>query len=128
MFFDTDIGGVVHNLAYLRMIETCRTFLAENIGFDLSMMTKEKIFPVIVRTEADYKKPATLGDKLLIKGRIEEYSKTSFWCAFTVVSAQDPEKVFVTCRQRLAIVQMPEGRPIRVPQSILKQLELSLED
>jgi hypothetical protein len=28
MFFDTDIGGVVHNLAYLRMIETCRTRLA----------------------------------------------------------------------------------------------------
>ncbi|MCE9624738.1 MAG: enoyl-CoA hydratase/isomerase family protein [Deltaproteobacteria bacterium] len=24
MFFDTDCGGVVHNLAYLRMIETCR--------------------------------------------------------------------------------------------------------
>ena len=28
MFFDTDCGGVVHNLAYLRMIETCRTRLA----------------------------------------------------------------------------------------------------
>ncbi|MEO6786418.1 MAG: hypothetical protein ABI318_09830 [Chthoniobacteraceae bacterium] len=29
MFFDTDCAGVVHNLAYLRMIETARTLLAE---------------------------------------------------------------------------------------------------
>ena len=28
MFFDTDCGQVVHNIAYLRMIETCRTRLA----------------------------------------------------------------------------------------------------
>ena len=27
MFYDTDCGGVVHNLAYLRMIEACRTKL-----------------------------------------------------------------------------------------------------
>ena len=31
MFFDTDCGGVVHNIAYLRMIETCRTRLAAQI-------------------------------------------------------------------------------------------------
>ena len=28
MFFDTDCGGVVHNLSYLRMIKTARTRLA----------------------------------------------------------------------------------------------------
>ena len=30
MFYDTDCGGVVHNLAYLRMIEACRTKLGGN--------------------------------------------------------------------------------------------------
>lgn len=34
MFFDTDIGGVVHNIAYLRMIETARTRLAAQLGID----------------------------------------------------------------------------------------------
>jgi acyl-CoA thioesterase FadM len=29
MFFDTDCGGVVHNIAYLRFIEIARTLLAE---------------------------------------------------------------------------------------------------
>ena len=35
MFFDTDCGGVVHNIAYLRMIEICRTKLAGLMGMDL---------------------------------------------------------------------------------------------
>ena len=39
MFFDTDCGGVVHNLAYLRMIETCRTRLAALMGMDLRTMS-----------------------------------------------------------------------------------------
>ena len=62
MFFDTDIGGVVHNLAYLRMIETCRTKLAGLMGMDLKSMAETKLYPVVVRTEIDYKRPATLGD------------------------------------------------------------------
>lgn len=36
MFYDTDCGGVVHNLAYLRMIEACRT----KLGAKLGMVTK----------------------------------------------------------------------------------------
>ena len=31
MFFDTDCGGVVHNIAYLRFIEIARTLLAEQL-------------------------------------------------------------------------------------------------
>jgi len=41
MFFDTDCGGVAHNLAYLRMIETCRTRLAAKLGMELREMRGE---------------------------------------------------------------------------------------
>ena len=47
MFFDTDCGGVVHNLAYLRMIETCRTRLAALMGMDLPTMAKTQLYPVV---------------------------------------------------------------------------------
>ena len=35
MFFDTDCAAVVHNLAYLRFIETARTLLAEQLGISM---------------------------------------------------------------------------------------------
>ncbi len=79
MFFDTDIGGVVHNLAYLRMIETCRTKLAtEKLGMDLKTMANTGLFPVVLRTEIDYRAPATLGHKLTIKGKLETVEKVKF--------------------------------------------------
>lgn len=115
MFFDTDIGGVVHNIAYLRMIETNRTRLAALLGMQLREMAKTQIYPVVVRTEIDYRKPATLGDELVITGSLERVERARFWCAFEV-RRQGEETVLIRCRQSLALVKMPEGRPLRLPE------------
>ena len=112
MFFDTDCGGVVHNIAYLRMIETCRTKLAGLMGMDLRTMAETELYPVVVRTEIDYKRPAKLGDELEIRGRVSEMGKVKFWCDFSVMRG---DELLISCRQALALVQMPEGRPQRLP-------------
>lgn len=114
MFFDTDCGGVVHNLAYLRMIETCRTRLAALMGMDLRTMSETGIFPVVTRTEADYRRPGKLGDWITIRGRLDEVARARFWCAFEMVRESDGV-VLVSARQSLALVTMPEGRPVRLP-------------
>lgn len=114
MFFDTDCGGVVHNLAYLRMIETARTRLAALMGLNLREMSHTQLYPVLLRTEVDYRRPARLGDELIIRGRLESVERVRFWCAFEMFRACD-ETLLVTCRQSLALVQMPEARPARLP-------------
>ena len=111
MFFDTDCGGVVHNIAYLRMIETCRTKLAGLMGMDLRTMAETQLYPVVVRTEIDYKSPAKLGNLLEIRGRVSEVGKVKFWCDFEILRR---EEVLISCRQALALVQMPEGKPRRL--------------
>lgn len=115
MFFDTDCGGVVHNIAYLRMIETNRTRLAAMLGMRLREMAQTQLFPVVVRTEIDYRKPAKLGDELVILGRLDSVERVRFWCAFELRRAED-NALLITCRQSLALVQMPEGRPVRLPE------------
>ncbi|HYF35847.1 MAG TPA: thioesterase family protein [Prosthecobacter sp.] len=115
MFFDTDIGGVVHNIAYLRMIETCRTRLAAQLGMKLREMSRTQVYPVVVRTEIDYRKPATLGDELIIKGWLDQVERVRFWCAFEI-RRQGEDTVLTRCRQSLALVKMPEGRPLRLPE------------
>lgn len=120
MFFDTDCAGVVHNIAYLRMIETCRTRLAGKIGLDLATMQETQLFPVVVRTEIDYRRPAKLGDVLEIRGAVTEIERVRFWCEFEVV-LKGSEQVLINCRQALAMVQMPEGKPQRLPQEWREQ-------
>jgi YbgC/YbaW family acyl-CoA thioester hydrolase len=114
MFFDTDCGGVVHNIAYLRMIETNRTRLAAKLGMNLRQMAHTHLYPVVVRTEIDYRRPAKLGDELVIHGKLDSIERARFWCAFEM-RRKDEETVLITCRQSLALVQMPQGRPMRLP-------------
>src|SRR5437879_12037997 len=46
MFFDTDCGGVVHNIAYLRFIETARTLLDEQLGLRLAQRAEHQKYAV----------------------------------------------------------------------------------
>lgn len=114
MFFDTDCGGVVHNLAYLRMIETNRTRLAAILGMDLRTMAATGIYAVLTRTEIQYRKPGVLGDWLRVTGHLDVIEGARFWCRF-VMHREEDETVLVTARQQLALVQMPTGRPQRLP-------------
>lgn len=114
MFYDTDVGGVVHNLAYLRMIEFCRTKLAEKLGFDLRTMAETEVYPVVVKTEITYRQPARLGDIIETRGWLEDWGRVRFWCAFEM-RLKGSEALLISCRQQLAVVQMPEGKPMRLP-------------
>ncbi len=114
MFFDTDCAAVVHNIAYLRFIETARTLLAEGLGMDLRTMAASQQYPVVVRTEIDYKKPAVLGDRLRVDGVLERVERLRFWCAFDVIRPSD-DALICRARQMLVLVQLPAGRPLRLP-------------
>jgi acyl-CoA thioester hydrolase len=114
MFFDTDCAAVVHNIAYLRFIEVARTLLAEELGLGLAAMAETQKYPVVVRTEIDYRRAAKLGDKLVIEGRLDRLERVRFWCAFKIVRPVD-ETLIAECRQMLAIIQMPDAKLLRVP-------------
>lgn len=114
MFFDTDCAGVVHNIAYLRFIEVARTLLAEQLGMRLVGMAERAVYPVVARTEIDYKRPARLGDKLVVQGRMDTFDRMRFWLSFNIVRPADGALI-VQSRQMLCVIQMPKGRPIPLP-------------
>ncbi len=116
MFFDTDCAAVVHNIAYLRFIEIARTLLAEQLGMGLAQMAENQKYPVVVRTEIDYRRPAKLGDKLVIEGWLDRVERVRFWCAFRITREAD-QTLIAESRQILALIQMPAGTLLRLPES-----------
>lgn len=114
MFFDTDAGGLVHNIAYLRFIETCRTRMAVMMGMSMRGMIDAGEAPVVVRTEIDYRRSALLSDHLEIRGRLGLIERARFWCHFEIVRPSDGT-LLITCRQALALVNLKTGRPLRLP-------------
>ena len=115
MFFDTDCGGVVSNIAYLRFIEIARTLLTEDLGLALTEMAENQRYPVVVRTEINYRRPAKLGDKLVIEGWLDRLERVRFWCGFQIMRPAD-NMLIVQCQQMLALIEMPEGKLLRLPE------------
>jgi YbgC/YbaW family acyl-CoA thioester hydrolase len=116
MFFDTDCGGVVSNIAYLRFIEIARTLLAEELGLALVEMAETQRYPVVVHTEIDYRRAAKLGDRLVIEGWLDRVERVRFWCAFRIVRPKD-NVLIAECRQSLALIEMPAGTLLHLPES-----------
>src|SRR5207248_1600861 len=97
MFFDTDCGGVVSNIAYLRFVEVARTALAEELGLRLTEMMETKRYPVVVRTEINYRRAAKLGDRLVVEGWLDDLQRARFWCAFRITRPVD-DVLIAECR------------------------------
>ena len=117
MYYDTDCGGVVHNLAYLRWVEEARTKMASKLGIEWDRLAKEQgQHTVLVSHEVHYHSPAFLADEMLVRGCVERVEKSSIFFLFEIRRAEN-DKLCVTVRQRLALVQMPQGRPCRIPTS-----------
>lgn len=110
-FYDTDAAGVVHNIAYLRMIEAARTELAAKLGWTMTdMMSGEGGCPVVARTEIDYLRPARLGDHLVIRACLGALQRVRFFVHTRVESAGDGT-VFAEAVQTLVTVDLRTGRP-----------------
>ena len=122
MFYDTDCGGVVSNIAYLRFVEQARTALVDVLGFSLAAIAETREYPAVLRTEIDYRKPAVLGDTVRVSAKLGEVKRARFWCEFELRRLSD-DTLFGQCRQQCAFVKMPEGSPVPVPESWRKSAD-----
>ena len=78
-------------------------------------MHRTGLVPVVARTEIDYLRPARLGDSLLVSAEVVRIEKIRSLFKFEITSAKQPDLTFVRCLQTMVPVQLPGGRPQRVP-------------
>ncbi len=71
---DTDAGGVVYHSNYLCFAERARTELLRDFGIDhTSLMADDGLMFAVRRCEAEYVKPARLGQRIKVEARLSEY-------------------------------------------------------
>ncbi|WP_185266916.1 tol-pal system-associated acyl-CoA thioesterase [Halopseudomonas xiamenensis] len=76
-FEDTDAGGIVYYVNYLKFMERARTELVRSLGFDQSALQRENIIFVVHSVSARYHAPARLDDELVVSAAVLELKRAS---------------------------------------------------
>ena len=118
---DTDAAGVVYYANYLKFIERARTEWLRTIGIELAALQRQEGAVFAVRSlQADYQRPARLGDPLDVTARLEVLQRASIVLEQRVLRGD--EELF-SCRVRLACVDSKTFRPRPIPAPIRDQIK-----
>lgn len=74
---DTDAGGIVYYVNYLKFMERARTECLRSLGFAQSQLAGENLLFVVHSAEARYHAPARLDDELFITAEVIELNRAS---------------------------------------------------
>jgi tol-pal system-associated acyl-CoA thioesterase len=125
---DTDAGGIVYYVNYLKYIERARTEFMRSLSFDKADIFSTELMFVVHSLSSEYKKPARLDDELIVTTRIVKTGKAYMVMAQEVYkivaganSDSQGEVGELLCRAevKLACVKQQSIKPHRIPEVML---------
>lgn len=119
---DTDFGGVVYYVNYLKFMERARTEMLRQCGFSQHDLCNDGVLFVVHSVESRYLKPARLDDELLVHSAIEQAGAASVMFRQQILRAHD-RQLLCEGRVRVACVNGETFRPRRWPRELLAALE-----
>lgn len=119
---DTDAGGIVYYVNYLKYMERARTELLRSLGYDKAAILDENYLLVVRSAEVDYLLPARLDEELTVSAKGKKVAKT-YIDFFQEVRRND----HILCRAsvKVACVQQRENnfKPVALPGEIREVLK-----
>ena len=118
---DTDAGGIVYYVNYLKFMERARTEFLRYLGYDHAQMIREGSMVVIHSAQIDYQKPAQLDDELEVSVRLTELKRTYLYFDQEIIE-RGSGQVLVKARIKGACVNKETLRPCAMPKQMLQEL------
>jgi len=114
---DTDAGGIVYYVNYLKFMERARIERLRELGFAQSSMAQENLLFVVHSSEARYHKPARLDDELLVSAEVIELNRASLRFKQEVRRAAD-ETLLCEGQFLVACVRADSLKPRAIPEAL----------
>jgi 4-hydroxybenzoyl-CoA thioesterase len=73
---DTDAGGIVYYVNYLKFFERSRTELLRSLGFGKTAILEDGLLLVVHSLEAQYLAPAKLDDKVIATATVKKLARS----------------------------------------------------
>ena len=111
---DTDAGGVVYYVNYLKFMERARTERLRHLGFSQSELAEQNLLFVVHSSEARYHAPARLDDALRVTAQVLELNRASLRFVQQVWRAKD-EVLLCEGQFLVAAVRADTFKPRAIP-------------
>ena len=120
---DTDAGGIVYYVNYLKYLERSRTELMRTFGLERAAVSDAGWNFVVSDVSLSYKEPARLDDQLHATAVISAVGGATINFHQTV---RRDDAMLVAGDIRIACVDRGTGRPTRLDAALRKQIEATL--
>lgn len=74
---DTDAGGIVYYVNYLKFMERCRTEFLRHLGYDKPAILEDGLLLVVHSADIQYRRPARLDEQLTVTASVERTARTN---------------------------------------------------
>jgi len=124
-YAETAQDGIIHHSSYIIYYETARIEYLKSKGININDLEKESILCPVVSLEAHYLKPLISQQEILVKVRLDSFSKVRFKILHEIFKEEEK------CAYAITSHCFIDGnfKPIPIPAKLLNcfKLELSSE-
>jgi len=117
---DTDAGGVVYYVNYLKYMERARSDFFRDIGFAKVALLDETYLFVVKSCEVEYKQPCFLDDILAVTAEIERVGGSSVQFIQNIFRNN---QLVTTARVVVVCVDKQSLKPTRIPKALKNKLK-----
>ena len=114
---DIDEQNHANNIVYLRWVQDVATAHWQAVA---SPEAQETVGWVVLRHEIDYKTPAALGDKIILRTWVGKATRLTFE-RFTEIRRNGDSQLLSKARTLWCPINAQTGRPMRVPAEVRVQ-------
>ncbi|MDG1937401.1 MAG: tol-pal system-associated acyl-CoA thioesterase [Pseudomonadales bacterium] len=116
---DTDAGGIVYYVNYLKFMERARTELLRSLGYGKAAIFADDLMFVVHSLNANYRASAKLDDELQVSAKVTKVSKVAVVFEQTVSCG---DQVLCDGEVKVACVKRGDQKPVKMPPQLLEQL------
>ncbi|MEH6648426.1 MAG: tol-pal system-associated acyl-CoA thioesterase [Motiliproteus sp.] len=118
---DTDLGGIVYYVNYLKFMERARTELLRELGYQQQLLKQQGLLFVVHSLNCRYRQSARLDDELLIETAIQRQSAASLVFEQRVFHAE-MGTLLCSAEVKVAAVAAQTLKPVAIPAEMAQQL------
>ncbi|WP_426416550.1 tol-pal system-associated acyl-CoA thioesterase [Aestuariirhabdus sp. LZHN29] len=116
-FEDTDAGGIVYYVNYLKFMERARTEYLRGLGYEQQRLFDDELMFVVHSLNARYHRPARLDDLLRLELRVTRAARSYLLFQQKVINQQDDE-LLCEAEVKVACVQSGNMKPRAIPEAM----------